>query len=88
MINICNKTESAQRRSPLLLVDLLEDVFEATIVLLQNSVLGAEVERPGFRQSHLEGAVGKVSDGLVCIVHPQGYTTCAWTHTRKESNNV
>lgn len=63
----------------LLLVDLLEDVFEATVVLLQDGVLGAEVERPAFGQSHLEGAVGKVPDGLVCIVHPQGYTPCAWT---------
>lgn len=66
-----------------LFVDLLEDVFEATVVLLQDGVLGAEVQRPAFGQTHLEGAVGKVPDGLICIVHPHGYTTCAWTDTHR-----
>ncbi len=63
----------------LLLIDLLEDVFKATVILLQDGVLGAEVQRPAFGQTHLEGAVGKVSDRLVCIVHPHGNTTGAWT---------
>lgn len=66
----------------LLLVDLLEDVFEATVILLQDGVLGAEVQRPGFGQSHLEGAVCKVPDRLICIVHPHSDTTCAWTDTK------
>lgn len=61
----------------LLLIDFLEDVFEATIILLQDGVLGAKVQRPAFGQSHLEGAVGKVPDGLICVVHSQGNTTCA-----------
>lgn len=65
----------------LLLVDLLEDVFEATVILLEDGVFGAEVKRPPFGQTHLEGAVGKVPDGLVCVVHSQGHTTRAWSHT-------
>lgn len=68
-------------RKSLLLVDLLKDVFEATIVLLQDGVLGAQVQRPAFGQTHLEWAVGEVPDGLICIVHPHGNTTCAWTDT-------
>ena len=72
---------SAWTGKSLLLVDLLKDVFEATIVLLQDGVLGAQVQRPAFGQTHLEWTVGKVPDGLICIVHPHGNTTCAWTDT-------
>lgn len=61
----------------LLLVDLLEYVFEAAVVLLQDGVFGAEVERPAFGQSNLEGAVSKISDGLICVVHSQSHTACA-----------
>lgn len=59
----------------LLLVDLLEDVFEASVILLEDGVLGAEVQRPAFNQAHLEGAVGKVPNGTVSVVHPQSHTT-------------
>lgn len=45
---------SAWTGKSLLLVDLLKDVFEATIVLLQDGVLGAQVQRPAFGQTHLE----------------------------------
>ena len=63
--------------SSLLLVDLLEDVLEAPVVLLEDGVLGAEVHRPAFQQSHLEGAVGEVPDGFIRVVHPHRYTPCA-----------
>lgn len=65
----------------LLLVDLLEDVFEATVVLFQDGVLGAEVQRPAFGQGHLEGAVSEIPDGLVRVVHSHGNTTGAWKDT-------
>lgn len=65
----------------LLLVDLLEDVFEATVILFQDGVLGAEVQRPAFGQGHLEGAVSKIPDGLVRVVHSHGNTTSAWKDT-------
>ena len=45
-------------------IDFLEDVFEPTIISLQNCVLGAQVERPFFLQRILETAVCKPSDGL------------------------
>lgn len=61
----------------LLLIDLLKDVFEATVIFLEDGVLGAEVERPGLGQPHLEGAVSEVADGLVRVVHAQSHASCA-----------
>lgn len=46
----------------LLVVNLLKDVLEATVVLFQNGVLRAEIERPFLGKSILEAAVGKTSD--------------------------
>lgn len=63
----------------ILLIDLLENVLESSIILLQNGVLGAEVQRPAFHQSHLKGAVSKVPDGFVRIVHPQCHAASAYT---------
>jgi len=63
-----------------LLVDFLEDVFEAPIVLLQDGVLGAQVERPALGQAHPEGAVRKVPDGAVRVVHSQGHAPATWRH--------
>lgn len=65
----------------LLIVDFFEDVFEAAIILLQDGVLGTQVQRPAFAQSNLEGAVGKVPDRLVRIIHPHGYTTSTFIDT-------
>jgi len=45
-----------------LLVDLLEDVLEATVIRLQNGVLGAEIQRQATAQRVLEGGVGEVDD--------------------------
>ena len=60
-----------------LLVDLLEDVLEATIVFLQDSVLGAHVQRQVLHQGHLEAGVGKATDGVIRVVLGLGNTT-AW----------
>lgn len=70
----------------LLLIDFLKDVFEATIVFLEDGVFGAEVERPGFGQRHLEGAVSKVADGLVRVVHAQSYAAGACGQPNKRES--
>jgi hypothetical protein len=57
-----------------LVVDLLEDVFESTIVLLQDGVLGRQVQRVVALDGKLEGAMGKLLDGLVRVIHTQQYT--------------
>lgn len=72
--DLCSAVGSTQL---LPVIDVLEDVFEAAIVSLQNGVLGAHVERPAFRQRHLEGTVGKILNRLVKIVHSHGHTTTA-----------
>lgn len=58
----------------LLVVDLLEDVLEAAIVLLQDSVLGAHVERQTLEEGQLEGSVSKSTDGLISVVLDLGNT--------------
>lgn len=50
------------------LVDLLEDILESTIVLLEDGVLGAHVERELLVKSQLEGSVSETSDGLIGVV--------------------
>ncbi len=52
------------RVSCLLLVNFLENVLEAAIVLLQDGVLGAEIQRPLLLQREPEAAVRKVLDRL------------------------
>lgn len=47
-----------------LIKDLLEDVFEAPIVGLEDGVLGAHVERPLLLDGVLEAAVSEARDGL------------------------
>ena len=69
---------------PVLFVDLLEDVFEAPVVFLQDGVLGAQVERPAFGDAHLEGAVCEVLDGTVSVVHPQGHPTGFWRQRQRD----
>lgn len=48
----------------LLLKDVLEDVFEAPVVGLEDGVLGAHVQRPLLLDGILEAAVSKPTDGL------------------------
>lgn len=50
--------------SVLPLVDVLEDVFEAPVVGLEDGVLGAHVQRPLLLDGILEAAVSKSTDGL------------------------
>ena len=45
-------------------IDLLEDVLEAAVVSLQDSVLGAHVQRPFLFQSVLHTTVSEPFDGL------------------------
>lgn len=56
-------------------IELLEDVLEAAIVLLEDGVLGAHVQGKTLVQSELEGSVGEASDGLVGVVLSLGNTT-------------
>ena len=51
------------------LVDLLEDVLEATVVSLEDSVLGGQVAGVVASESVLHARVGEASDGLVSVVH-------------------
>jgi len=53
------------------LVDLLEDILEATIVFLQDGVLGGEVARVVAGESVLHARVGEAEDGLVSVVHAE-----------------
>lgn len=46
------------------LEDVLENVFEAPIVGLEDGVLGAHVQRPPFPDGILKTAVRKSTDGL------------------------
>ena len=46
--------QSCGKRSNVLFVDFLENVLEATIVALQDRVLGGHVQRPFLGQRHLE----------------------------------
>lgn len=48
----------------LLLKDVLEDVFEAAIIGLEDGVLGAHVERPPLLDRILKAAMSKATDGL------------------------
>lgn len=48
----------------LLFKDVLEDVFKAPVVGLQDGVLGAHVQRPLLLYGILEAAVSKSTNGL------------------------
>jgi len=56
-------------------VDLLEDVLEAAIVLLENRVLGAHVQRQALAQGKLEAGMGEARDGLVGVVLCLGHSS-------------
>ena len=56
----------------LLVVDILEDVLEGSVVLLEDGVLGGHVERVSTVQGVFEATVGKVLDGLGRVVHAHG----------------
>lgn len=56
-------------------IELLEDILEATIVLLENGVLGAHVQGKALVNGELERGVSEASDGLVGVVLGLGNTT-------------
>lgn len=49
-------------------VNLLENILEAAVVLFEDSVLGAHVQRVSLVEGQLERGVGKASNGLVGVV--------------------
>jgi hypothetical protein len=51
------------------IVQFLENVLEASIVLLEDGVLGAQIQRIFTVQCVFEGRVGKVDDAFVQVVH-------------------
>ena len=63
----CERRDKYETRATRLLVDLLEDLQEASVVLLQNGVLRAHVQRPaGGSSPH-----GELVTALL-IWHPRG----------------
>ena len=58
-----------------LLEDLLEEVLETAILLLENGVLGAHVQRQLLHESNLEAGVHKAMDQFICFVLQQTNTT-------------
>ena len=61
---ICTSSNHCQQNGNWRFVDLLEDVFEPAIILLQNGVLCAHVQRPFLLYSILETAVSEAGDRL------------------------
>ena len=51
----------------------LEDVLEAAVVLLEDRVLGREVDRIAARQAEVERGACEVADRLVQVEHAQGH---------------
>ena len=43
--------------------------------MFENSVFSRHIQGPIFVESHPEGGVGKVRDGLVCVVHSHSDST-------------
>jgi len=54
--------------------DFVEDVLEPAVVLLEDGVLGAEVQRELLVERHVEAALGKAHDRLVRVVHGHAHT--------------
>jgi hypothetical protein len=54
-------------------VELLENVLEAAVVLLEDGVLGAHVQRQLLVEGQLERGVGEAGDGLVRVVLRLGH---------------
>jgi len=50
------------------LIDLLEDVLKPAIVLLQDGVLGGQIQGQALGDGQLEGGVREARDGLVGVV--------------------
>lgn len=59
-----------------LVVEFLEDIFEPSIVFLEDGVLRGEVERIVPVQGELETAVGEGMDRIIMVEHHHGDTRC------------
>lgn len=53
----------------LFIVNLLENIFEFSVVFLQNSVFGCQIQRICPVQGELEGTVGEFFNTLISVVH-------------------
>ena len=63
------KIRSLELSSVVLLIDLLEDILEATVVSFKNSVLGRHVARIVSGEGILHASMSESIDGLVGVVH-------------------
>ena len=61
---LVDNTSSFELRLVLSVVDALEDILEATVVSLQNGILGAQVQRPLLLQSIDEASASEGFNGL------------------------
>ena len=52
------------------LVDMLEQLKEAAVILLEDRVLGAQIHRPAKVQTVVQRGAGEVDDGFIKVVHP------------------
>src|SRR5690606_5832819 len=52
-----------------ILINFLEDVFESSVVFLEDGILRGKVERPFLAQRHVEAATCKSCDAVISIVH-------------------
>eukprot|EP00128_Syssomonas_multiformis_P014375 Colp12_sorted_trinity150504_noHs@5349 len=63
-----------ERLLVLLVVNLGENVTETTVILFQNGVLGAKVQRPALVESEGKAAVRKPNNRLFSVVHSKTNT--------------
>ncbi|CAB4566819.1 unannotated protein [freshwater metagenome] len=63
------ETEFVELRLELTLEDLCEDVLEATVVSLEDRVLGGEIDRILPCDSVVEGGTSEVADRIIQVVH-------------------
>lgn len=61
----------------LLLVDLREDILETTIVLLQDGVLGRQIQGPTLLQRVLEARLSELTNRLIRVVHAHQHASAA-----------
>ena len=71
----------------ILLERFSKDLNELSIILLQDRVLGAHVQRPALLQCILHAGVREAIDRLLSVVHGQPHSSALelvhlWPHTR------
>lgn len=55
------------------LIELLEDIFKPAIILLEDCILGAQIQRQPLQQGHVEARFGEAPDRFIRVVHGQSY---------------